>query len=89
MAACKNYKALNDNFTPDEHSTLKDLVAREDIIMTPADKGSGLQTGVTVLEKADYLQKARHQLGNGSHYRILDIDVNPLDCRCHVHCKGS
>ena len=30
-----------------------------------------------VLGKADYLQEAERQLGNGSHYRLLDVD--PLD----------
>ena len=60
MATRRKYKA-NDNLTAGERSALKALIAREDVAIKPADKGSE----VVVLEKADYLQEAERQLGNG------------------------
>ena len=49
-------------------------MAKEDIVIKPADEGSG----IVVLGKADYLlQDAERQLGNGRYDRILDVD--PLD----------
>ena len=69
---CRKYKA-KDNLTAGDRSALKALMAREDVVIKPADKGSG----VVVLGKAGYLQEAESQLGNGSHYHFLDID--PLD----------
>ena len=72
LAARRKHKA-KDNLTAGERSALKALMAREDVVIKPADKGSG----VVVLGKADYLLEAERQLGNGSHYRLLDGD--PLD----------
>ena len=64
LATRRKYKA-KDNLTACERSPLKalQLMARVDVAIKPADKGS--EVVVPVLEKADYLQEAERQLGNG------------------------
>ena len=59
-----------DNLSPAERKALNTLRNSTELIIKPADKGSG----VVVMDKADYVQKAESQLYDQSAYQKLDTD---------------
>ena len=102
------HKKLWDNLTQPERAALKSLrnrIAKKEIIIKPADKGSA----TVVLSFRDYVTEAEHQLNNTNHYRLLDEDPtaafsteinsfleemikrNSIDeaTRKYLHCKNT
>ena len=57
----------HSNLTPDEHTALKNLSCRQDIIIKPADKGGA----VVVWDRNLYLQEAHRQLDDSLAYKAL------------------
>ena len=57
----------HSNLTPDEHTALKNLSHRQDIIIKPADKGGA----VVVWDRNLYLQEAHRQLDDAKSYKAL------------------
>jgi hypothetical protein len=62
------------NLNHEEHEALKQLKLNQDIIIKPADKGSG----VVVMNKSDYKSEALRQLNNKQHYELLIGDTTTL-----------
>ena len=66
-----NRNHITDNLTKDERQTLRDLKKRQDIIIKPADKGSG----TVVMDKSWYIDECNRQLNDAKFYRQLDGDI--------------
>ena len=63
------------NLTPAERDALKNLVSNQNIVIKPADKGSG----VVILNTNDYIHEAFRQLSDTSFYKPL-VD----NCTSHI-----
>ena len=66
-----NRNHITDNLTKDERQALRNLKKRQDIIIKPADKGSG----TVVMDKSWYIDECNRQLNDAKFYRQLDGDV--------------
>ena len=64
----------SQNLTNSERIALRRLKQRKDIILKPADKGSG----ICVLSTQQYKQEVLRQLENGDHYQKIDSDTTPI-----------
>ena len=62
---------ITDNLTNDERNTLNQLTKRTDIIIKPADKGSG----TVVMDKQLYIDECTRQLNNTKFYEKHDKDM--------------
>ena len=62
---------ITDNLTKDERQALRNLKKRQDIIIKPADKGSG----TVVMDKSWYIDECNRQLNDAKFYRQLDRDI--------------
>ena len=58
------------NISKAEHTAIKNLKERTDIVIKPADKGSA----VVVMNTEDYLQEGHRQLSNSEFYKKLKSD---------------
>ena len=63
-----------DNLRSNERIAPCELQQRTDIVIKPADKSSA----VVVLSKEDYINEAERQLGNHTHYNLLNADPTPI-----------
>lgn len=72
---------IHDNLTATERQAIRQLKQRQDIIIKPADKGSG----TVVMDKTGYIDECNRQLTDTKFYQRLDEDIN---CRhtktCHL-----
>ena len=59
-----------DNLSTSERTALKNLKAREDIVIKPADKGSN----VVVMDKDKYIAEAERQLSDARFYKKVEAD---------------
>ena len=66
-----NRNRITDNLTKDERQALRSLKERRDIIIKPADKGSG----TVVMDKSWYIDECNRQLNDAKFYRQLDGDI--------------
>ena len=66
-----NRNHITDNLTKDERQALRNLKKRQDIIIKPADKGSG----TVVMDKSWYIDECNRQLNDAKFYRQLDGDI--------------
>ena len=66
----KPVQAKYSNISPQEREAIKQLKQNQDIIIKPADKGSG----VVVMNKEDYMKEAHRQLSDNKTYKLLDQD---------------
>ena len=66
-----NRNHITDNLTKDERQALRNLKKRQDIIIKPADKGSG----TVVMDKSWYIDECNRQLNDAKFYRQLDRDI--------------
>ena len=62
---------IRDNLTKRERRALKRLIRREDIIIKPADKGSG----TTVMDMDCYENECLRQLNDTEFYEKIDKDI--------------
>ena len=62
---------ITDNLTKEERQALRNLKKRQDIIIKPADKGSG----TVVMDKSWYIDECNRQLNDAKFYRQLDGDI--------------
>ena len=60
-----------DNLTSDERDAITSLKSRQDIIIKPADKGSG----TVVMDRDWYVNECNRQLNDAKFYRHLDADI--------------
>ena len=58
---------IKDNLTKAEKSSLRNLMARDDIIITNADKGGT----VVIIDIHEYIKEANRQLNDTEYYCIL------------------
>ena len=69
---------IRDNLTKRERRALKRLIRREDIIIKPADKGSG----TVVMDIGCYENECLRQLNDTEFYQKIDKDITPLTHEC-------
>ena len=69
---------IRDNLTKRERRALKRLIRREDIIIKPADKGSG----TVVMDMDWYENECLRQLNDTQFYEKIDNDISPLTHEC-------
>ena len=69
---------IRDNLTKRERRALKRLIRREDIIIKPADKGSG----TVVMDMDCYENECLRQLNDTEFYEKIDKDITPLTHEC-------
>lgn len=63
-------RRTNDNLPREQREALNSLRTRKDIIIKPADKGSG----VVVMDRQQYIDEGMRQLSNHTNYKPLDSD---------------
>ena len=63
----KDYTRPHDNFTPGERQALRQLKAREDIVIKAADKGAA----VVIMNLCDYITETYRQLNDTRYYQSL------------------
>ena len=68
---------IDDNLPREQREALKSLRSRKDIIIKPADKGSG----VVVMDRQQYIDEAMRQLTNRTNYETLDSDPTGNFCK--------
>ena len=61
---------IRDNLTPRERQSLKKLRQRTDIVIKPADKGSG----TVMMNRQNYLDECYRQLNDPSFYKRVNED---------------
>ena len=66
-----NLNRITDNLTPHERQALRNLKKRQDIIIKPADKGSG----TVVMDRTWYVGECNRQLNDAKFYRKQDGDI--------------
>ncbi|XP_078371355.1 uncharacterized protein LOC144655007 [Oculina patagonica] len=64
---------IRDNLTRRERQALKKLQHRTDIVIKPADKGSG----TVVMNRQDYLKECHRQLNDAKFYKKVTKDPTP------------
>ena len=64
-------KTIRDNLTATERQAIRQLRQRQDIIIKPADKGSG----TVVMDKTWYIDECNRQLSDTKFYRRLNEDI--------------
>ncbi|XP_078372690.1 uncharacterized protein LOC144656333 [Oculina patagonica] len=64
---------IHDNLTRRERQALKKLQHRTDIVIKPADKGSG----TVVMNRQDYLKECHRQLNDAKFYKKVTKDPTP------------
>ena len=64
-------KPTQDNLTVTERQAIRQLKQRQDIIIKPADKGSG----TVVTDKTWYIYECNRQLADTKFYQRLDEDI--------------
>lgn len=70
ITTCKP-KTIRDNLTPTERQAIRSLKERKDIIIKPADKGSG----TVVMETTWYICECNRQLSDSIFYKRLTNDI--------------
>ena len=75
-------KTIHDNLTAAERQAIHQLKQRQDIIIKPADKGSG----TVVMDKTWYIDECNRQLTDTKFYRLLneDITADIMTKTCHL-----
>ena len=68
---------IHDNLTREQREAFKSLRPRKDMIIKPADKGSG----VVVMDRQQYIDEAMRQLTNRTDYETLDSDSTGNFCK--------
>ena len=69
---------IRDNLTKRERRALNRLIRRQDIIIKPADKGSG----IVVMDMDWYENECLRQLNDTQFYEKMDKDISPLTYEC-------
>ena len=64
-------KTIHDNLSATERHAIRQLKQRQDIIIKPADKGSG----TVVMDKTWYIDECNRQLTDTKFYRRLNEDI--------------
>ena len=62
---------VHDNLTTTERQAIRQLKQRQDVIIKPADKGSG----TVVMDKTWYIDECNRQLTDTKFYRLLNEDI--------------
>ena len=62
---------IRDNLTVTERQAISQLKQRQDIIIKPADKGSG----TVVMDKTWYIDECNRQLNDSKFYKRLNEDI--------------
>ena len=79
-----NLNHITDNLTPHERQALRNLQKRQDIIIKPADKGSG----TAVMDRTWYVDECNRQLNDAKFYRKQDEDItNQIQERVTTYVK--
>ena len=60
----------NGNLSKEEEAALLELISDNDIVIRPADKGSG----IIIMNTKDYLSKLDQEVGDGTTYRPVEDD---------------
>ena len=66
-----NLNHITDNLTSHERQSLRNLKKRQDIVIKPADKGSG----TVVMDRTWYVDECNRQLNDVKFYRKQDEDI--------------
>ena len=66
-----NLNHITDNLTQHERQALRNLKKRQDIIINPADKGSG----TVVMDRTWYVDECNRQLNDPKFYKKQDGDI--------------
>ena len=69
-----NLNHITDNLTQHERQALRNLKKRQDIIIKPADKGSG----TVVMDRTWYIDECNRQLNDPKFYKKQDGDITNL-----------
>ena len=64
-------RAGTRNMTTEEGEALQDLMKDDEIVIRPADKGSG----VVIIDKKDYMEKLENELSDTSTYQLVEKDI--------------
>ena len=67
-------KGRKSNLTPGEEEALMELMINRDVVIRPADKGSG----VVVMNTSDYWDKLRKEVNDSSTYRPTEGDQSKI-----------
>ncbi|XP_068696962.1 uncharacterized protein [Montipora foliosa] len=70
ITTCKP-KPIRDNLTTSERQAIHQLKQRQDIVIKPADKGSG----TVIMDKTWYIDECNRQLNDSKFYRRLNEDI--------------
>ena len=68
ITTCKP-KPIRDNLTTSERQAIHQLKQRQDIVIKPADKGSG----TVIMDKTWYIDECNRQLNDSKFYRRLKL----------------
>ncbi|XP_068738397.1 uncharacterized protein [Montipora capricornis] len=82
ITTCKP-KPIRDNLTTSERQAIHQLKQRQDIVIKPADKGSG----TVIMDKTWYIDECNRQLNNSEFYRRLNEDIT-VDIQKRVTVYG-
>ena len=69
----KNHKAIENNVSSDQRAFIKDLANNDSVIIKPSDKCKGF----VILDKQEYIGKAKLILDDRSSYDCLDKKPSP------------
>ena len=79
-----NLNHITDNLTSHERQSLRNLKKRQDIVIKPADKGSG----TVVMDRTWYVDECNRQLNDIKFYRKQDEDItNQIQQRVTIYVK--
>ena len=79
-----NLNHITDNLTTRERESLRNLKKRPDIVIKPADKGSG----TVVMDKTWYVNECNRQLNDVKFYRKQDEDItNQIQQRVIIYVQ--
>ena len=67
-------KAKKLNLTAEEHDAFLSLIHNDNIIIRPADKGSG----IAVIYKSEYMEKMRKEMEGSNYYMEAEGDQTEL-----------
>ena len=67
----------NKNLSSDEFHSINTLFRNDDIVIKPADKGSG----IVILNRDDYIKEGERQLDDTTFYKSMDYDLTPKHMR--------
>uniref|UniRef100_H3ADA7 Uncharacterized protein n=1 Tax=Latimeria chalumnae TaxID=7897 RepID=H3ADA7_LATCH len=79
------------NLTSENISSLMDLRQNDEIIIKPADKGGA----IVIWGRMDYIAEAKRQLGDGSTYKVDNVDRTEQYCEdihvfvCNAWAQGT